>query len=64
MRDRLLYPLSEAAELLGIGRTRLYEELAQDRIETVTVGRRRLIPREALVTYVESLRSANETGAP
>jgi excisionase family DNA binding protein len=59
MTERLLYPLTEAAELLGIGRTLLYEELAHDRIETVTVGRRRLIPRQALEAYVERLRESN-----
>jgi excisionase family DNA binding protein len=63
MTDRLLYPISEAARLLGIGRTLLYEELAAERIETVTVGRRRLIPRQALDAYVEHLRAANEAEA-
>jgi excisionase family DNA binding protein len=60
MVERLLYPLVEAAELLGIGRTLLYEELASGNIEAVSVGRRRLIPRQALEEYVERLRERTE----
>lgn len=60
MPERLRYPISEAAVLLGIGRTLLYEEIARGRIETVTVRRRRLVPRDAIDVYVEHLREANE----
>jgi excisionase family DNA binding protein len=62
MTERLLYPLLEAAELLGIGRTLLYEELAQGRIEAVSVGRRRLIARDELLAYVERLRELSGAG--
>jgi excisionase family DNA binding protein len=60
MVERLLYPLAEAAQLLGIGRTLLYEELAGGRIEAVSVGRRRLIPRDALDEYIDRLRASSE----
>lgn len=63
MPERLLYPLTEAAVQLGIGRTLLYEEIAEGRIETVTIGRKRLVPRQALVAYVERLRDAAEAGS-
>jgi excisionase family DNA binding protein len=53
---RLLYPISEASELLGIKRTLTYELIGAGEIETVTVGRRRLVPREALEAYVSRLR--------
>lgn len=53
MSDRLAYPIPEAADLLGIGRTTLYAEIAAGRLATITVGRRRLVTRDALATYLD-----------
>jgi excisionase family DNA binding protein len=50
--DRLL-SVVEAAELLGIGRSRLYTEIGNGRLRTVTSGRRRLVPAGALAEFVE-----------
>ena len=46
----------EAANVLGIGRTFVYQLLASGRIESVKLGRRRLIPRDALDRLVAELR--------
>lgn len=54
--DRLLLTVSEAASLLGIGRSTLYELVASGEVESVTIGRSRRVPTEALATYVERLR--------
>jgi excisionase family DNA binding protein len=40
---RRLYTISEAALLLGIGRSTAYELVWRGEIEAVTIGRRRLI---------------------
>lgn len=48
--DRLL-SIAEAADLLGIGRTRLYGELDAGRLRSLKVGRRRLIPSSAIAAY-------------
>ncbi len=54
----------EAARVLAIGRTFVYELLASGRIESIKLGRRRLIPREALDRFVaeERERQAAESG--
>jgi excisionase family DNA binding protein len=61
--NKLLLTTDEAAELLGVGRTTVYELLAAEQIESVRIGRARRIPRAALVAYVDRLRGAAETEA-
>lgn len=55
--EMLLYSPQEAAGLLGIGRSQMFELIASGEVESVKIGRRRKIPREALTTYVERLRA-------
>jgi excisionase family DNA binding protein len=52
----VLHSVPEAAGALGIGRSLLYELLAAGEIASVSIGRRRLIPADALAAYVERLR--------
>ena len=56
-RDRLLAPISEACQQIGVGRSKLFELIAAGEIETVKIGRRTLVPQAALVAYVDKLRS-------
>jgi len=50
--DRLL-DVTEAAQLLGIGRTALYGELQAGRIESIVIGERsRRIPQSAIDRYI------------
>jgi len=51
--ERLLLTVSEAARRLGIGRSLMYELLANDEVESIHVGRLRRIPAVALVAYVD-----------
>jgi excisionase family DNA binding protein len=51
--DRLL-SVDEAAATLGLGRSRLYEDLLAGRLRSVKVGRRRLIPATAVRQYIEA----------
>jgi len=55
--DRLLYSVREAADLLSIGRVKLYELIAAGRIESVRLDGSRRIPREALEEFVVRLRA-------
>ena len=55
--DQLLVDAEEAARRIGIGRTKMYELLGQNEIESVAVGRRRLVPTTALDEYVQRLRA-------
>ncbi|WP_424861658.1 helix-turn-helix transcriptional regulator [Streptomyces sp. MMS24-I29] len=53
--DRLLYRPEEAAELLSIGRSTLYELMTAGLLEYVKLGRCRRIRRSALEQYVDGL---------
>lgn len=41
--ERLTCTIAEACEATGIGRTKLYELIGDGRVETATIGRRRLV---------------------
>ena len=56
--QRLLLTVSEAAQQLGIGRSLLYELLADGQVESIHVGRLRRIPADALGTYIDRQRCA------
>lgn len=61
MTDRLLLRPEEAAELLGIGRSKLYDLLATGEVESVHIGSCRRIPVEGLHRYVDRLRAQDGT---
>jgi len=52
---KLLYGVSEAALILSIGRTRLYELMNSGELPSVKAGSSRLIPADALAAYVDRL---------
>ncbi len=54
---RLLLTPLEAAKVLGVGRTKLYELLTDGQLESVRIGVCRRIAVEALVAYVARLRT-------
>ena len=60
---RLLYSVDEAAELLGIGRTFMFHLVATGEIDSFKIGKRRKIPRDALDSYIQRLRSEQLAGA-
>jgi excisionase family DNA binding protein len=53
---RLLLTPTEAADALGIGRSKLYELLRAGTLESVLIGTARRIPTDAVDTYVRTLR--------
>lgn len=55
--ERLLLTPKEAADAIGIGRSKLYELLRSGRIESVRIGGSRRVPRQALEEYVDRLRA-------
>jgi excisionase family DNA binding protein len=58
---RLIRP-EQAAVLLGIGRTKLYELMARGELESVTIDRRRLVPVDAVEEFVQRLRVSAARG--
>ena len=57
MESMLLKP-EEVAECLNIGRSKVYELMRADALESVRIGTCRRIPRAAVQSYVESLRDS------
>jgi excisionase family DNA binding protein len=56
--DKLGYSVEEGAEITGLGRSKMYELLASNEVESVKVGRRRIIPAEALRAFMDKLLAA------
>jgi excisionase family DNA binding protein len=54
--EKLLLTAEETAEILGIGRSKVYELLRAGVIQSVRIGTCRRIPAAAIVDYVERLR--------
>lgn len=50
--ERITCSVDEACDLSGLGRSKLYELIAEGAIATTTVGRRRLILMEALRAFL------------
>jgi excisionase family DNA binding protein len=58
--DKLLLSAEEAAEVLGIGRAMVYDLIRLHLVQSVKIGRRRLIPARALVEYVERIAPSDD----
>lgn len=56
MTQRLLLPVEEAGEVLGLKRSKMYELISEGKIESVKIGKSRRIPVDALEAYVARLR--------
>jgi excisionase family DNA binding protein len=50
-----LLSINQACSALGISRTSVYSALATGRLRSVTVGRRRLVPADAIEDFVAAL---------
>jgi len=56
--DKLLYRVEEACMVTGLGRTKIYEEIAQKRIGVVHFGKSVRIPADELRAYVDRAKVA------
>jgi excisionase family DNA binding protein len=63
--DKLLLTAREAADILGVSRSKMYELLACGLVESVKIGSMRRVPRAALDDFVGQLRrrAARQLGA-
>jgi excisionase family DNA binding protein len=59
MGKLLLKPV-EAAEVLGIGRTKLFELLASGALESVQIGHCRRVPLDAVEGFLTKLRAEQD----
>lgn len=56
--DKLLLTPTEAANVLGIGRSKLYELLQTGELVSVRIGSCRRVPADALHSFLLSLRKS------
>ena len=59
---KLLLTTEEAASVLGIGRTRMYQLVRTGKVRSVTLGRSRRIRPEDLQAYVQQLAGQSDQG--
>jgi excisionase family DNA binding protein len=52
--DSTLYSTGDASSRLGIGKTFLYKMIAEGRIKTIKLGKRRLVPAQSIVDLIEN----------
>jgi excisionase family DNA binding protein len=52
---RLAYPINDFAEALGIGRSKVYEEIRDGRLQAKKLGSRTLITAQAASEYLSQL---------
>lgn len=57
--ERLLYSIPDAADQLSVSARVLERLIADGDVSTVKIGRRRLVPAEALEDYVERAKAAS-----
>jgi excisionase family DNA binding protein len=57
------YPITEAAHLLSIGRSKFYELMDAGEIRSFNIGNRRLIAAEDIDAYVAKCRNASQVMA-
>lgn len=53
-----LLSIKQACRLLGLSRTTLYALLASDKLRSVTIGRRRFVPSDAINNFITTLPTA------
>jgi excisionase family DNA binding protein len=56
--DKLLLKPEEAAEVLSIGRSKVYELIGTGQLASVRIGASRRIPTDALIEFVNRLQGA------
>ncbi len=62
--ERLVYTVAEAGELLGISRAFAYELVARGELPVICLGRRRLVPKVALLALVGQTTAEDREARP
>lgn len=53
--DAVAYDVNGAARVIGCGRNKVYDEIAAGRLDARKVGRRTIIPRAAILAWLDAL---------
>lgn len=59
--DKLVYTVNETAQILNIGMNKAYELIQQKEIPNVRVGRKILIPKQALENWLANSSTTKAT---
>ena len=59
--QRLTWTIPEVAKLLGVSRDRAYELARDGAFPVIRLGRRRLVPREQFMTWLNRQAGMNES---
>jgi excisionase family DNA binding protein len=62
--EKIGYSAEEASSILGVGRTTVFGLVASGELESVKVGRRRIIPADALQRFLDGLRADARESQP
>jgi excisionase family DNA binding protein len=60
--EKIGYSVEEAVTAMGVGRTTVYELIGSGELESIKVGRRRVIPADSIRAYFDSRRAASHDG--
>ena len=63
MNDRLLDEKATRERLGGIGRSLFYEKIGSGELRSVKIGKRRLVPEQAISEYIARLERQAGVGA-
>ncbi|PCI52968.1 MAG: ethanolamine utilization protein EutA [Alphaproteobacteria bacterium] len=58
-----LYTIPESCKILSLGATSLYQHINEGRIRAVKLGKKTLLPREAINDFIASLPAYNSENA-
>jgi excisionase family DNA binding protein len=61
-RESMLLTVEEAAALLHIGRSRVYDLIARGEIESLKIGWSRRVRRDAVKAYIRQLATEQDAG--
>lgn len=54
MSSKLAYTINDVCKIISVGRTKIYQEIAEGNIKIIKVGHRTLITNEALLNWLKS----------
>ena len=57
----MLFTVEQVAQILGIGRSTVFQLIKSEQIESIRLGRSRRIPVDAMQNYVDDLRGARSS---
>lgn len=58
MVEKVGYSVEETMQATGLGRSTVYELLGSGELESIKVGRRRIVPVDAITQFMNSKRAA------